>query len=48
MRSFGRRIKQKEISKACPETSAFVPFHKISFQNIQVNFLAASIQEFQG
>ena len=38
MRSFGRRVKQTEISKACPETSAFVPLHKISFQNIQVNF----------
>ena len=47
-RSFGRCVKRIEISKARSETSAFVPFHKIGFQNIQVNVLTASSQEFQG
>ena len=36
-RSFGSRIKRIEISKVRSVTSAFVPFHKIGFQNIQVN-----------
>ena len=44
--SFGRRVKRIEISKVRPETSAFVPFHKIGFHNIQVNVLTASCQEF--
>ena len=47
-RIFRRRVKRIEISKARPETSAIVPFHKISFQNIQLNVLTASFQEFQG
>ena len=45
-RSFGRRDKRIEISKVRPEISTFVPFHKISFHNIQVNVLTASSQEF--
>ena len=45
-RSFGRRDKRIEISKVRPETSAFVPFHKIGFNSIQVNVLTASFQEF--
>ena len=45
---FGRRVKRIEISKARPETSTFVPFHKIGFQNIQVNVLTAIFREFWG
>ena len=47
-RSFGRRVKRIEISKARPESSAFVPFHKIGFQNVQVNVSTASFQKFHG
>ena len=43
--SFGRRVKRIEngtkLDKKCS-------FHKIGFQNIQVNVLTASFQEFQG
>ena len=46
--SFGKRVKRIEISKARPESSAFVPFHKIGFQNVQVNVSTASLQEFHG
>ena len=44
----GRCVKRIEISKVRPETSAFVLFYKIGFQNIQVNVLTANFQEFQG
>ena len=37
--SFGRPVKRIEISKARPETSLFVPFHKIGF--------TASFQKFR-
>ena len=47
-RSFGRRVKRIEILKARPESSAFVPFHKIGFQNVQVNVSTASFQKFHG
>ena len=47
-RSFGRRVKRIEISKERPERSAFVPFDKTGFQNVQVNVSTASFQKFHG
>ena len=42
------RVKRIEISKARPVTGAFVPFQNIGSQNVQMNVLTASFQEFQG